>query len=377
MKRKYVLLIGSILCISLQGCGRRDVSVRNENQDIQFLYDIEEIPQMDEAFVYSAEPYRADEGMLCDIFLQDDVESEVLDAMGRMYYTESEAMHFYLREQDAGMYGGFDYSLLPHAQNMGTKSYQDIVVDDTEHPDLVEQNIGDVARADFAKWTDLDFQSVDKTLSDIENIMNAALLPGMQVAEVYSLDAGTMNEHASIPSPSGEEKPQIAWTKEDEAYLIYYEQVVDGIPLMNHIWTEEVRSTATETPITITYSVEGIVSFHVGGMVDELQKLEKYPLLTPGEAETSMANAYQAVAQVSEIEVEEMGLKYVVLYQEEDEKLILVPAYVFCIAVNGTSEDFYTDEMVPVKNYEHYVVNAINGERMVNASYEKNTLDIN
>lgn len=366
MKKRWFLLLCLLLCVALQGCGQGEITVENENSNIHILYNIDEVALVKEAVVYNAEPFRANEERLCDIFLQSKIESETLDAMGKVYYTKSEAMRFYYREQEAGLYGGFLYSA-PLVRNEGNKWYQDVVVNDTG---CQFENL----RADYDKWVNLDFQNIDDVLDDIGEITKESLFPGIQATEVYALDEKTMNEQASLLTDTEKKSPQSIWSKEEEAYLIYYEQVVDGIPLMNHMWTEEVRSVATETPITVIYSGKGVVEFHGQGLVDNLQEIEKYKLLSPVEAERSMYDSYKAIAGVSEVEVEKMELKYVVLYQEE--QLILVPAYVFCVAVNDTFEDAGTGETYLSRDYEHYVVNAVSGERMVNASYEKNTFVI-
>lgn len=363
MKKASFFTFVALLCVILQGCGQRGIAIQNDNSNIHILYNIDEVASINEATVYSAEPFRANEEKLCDIFLRNEIESETLDAMGRVYYTNSEAMIFYYREQEAGLYGGFLYSA-PNAQDSENKWYQDVVVND---PECQFEDL----RADYEKWVNLDLKNIEDVLDDIERITKESFLPKIQATEVYALDEKTMNKHASLRMDADKEDLQMDWSKEEEAYLIHYEQVVDGIPLMNHIWTEEVRSVATETPITVIYSGNGIVEFYGQGMVDKLQELEKYKLLSPEAAERSMCDSYKAVGQISEVEIEKMELKYVVLYQKE--RLILVPAYVFCVAINSTFEDSGTGETYLNRNYEHYVVNAISGERMVNASYEKNT----
>ena len=102
---------------------------------------------------------------------------------------------------------------------------------------------------------------------------------------------------------------------EEEAYLIQFRQVVDGIPLADHSWASIRRADPTEMWAETIVSARGLIYAHMQNAVTIGQKLEKSQLISPQEAE-----------DVCLSELRKEGFVW------KGSQLELIPAWVFCIA---------------------------------------------
>ncbi len=385
--KKFPFIIIMILFILLSGCAPTEAVEQPETEhstidQLHILYDIDTITVRETAAIYDAEPFQANADSLREALLINEVSSMEENAFGEMYYAQEkagglEALQIYQENSASQIYGGFHYSYDEEVNSSDTKDYWDIASILPGHPDNVGQIGMYNANSDYLEKQELKFQSVTDTLHLMNDLFSELSIPQLQLQQIYCLDTITMQEHAAKKMAFEQglnisefllgEENDTAWGTEDEAYLLYYEQVIDGISLVNHMWTEGTRTLATETPIAILYSQRGFEYICMKGMVADLEKEGEYTIISPKEAESAMVAEYQLAALVSDVTVEDMNLNYVVL--NDMESFRLVPAYIFCIAVETSTEHPYTEEIVSVKKYQHYVINAINGEQIFTATY--------
>lgn len=368
-----VFFLACILC----GCGQEANADSEEIEDeyLHIMYDIDQIETREEASVYFADWYKPDEELLKEQLLENDVSGEELHALGKSIYTGSvsepwEVLLVYdggeAFGEISGVLGGFGYSLI-YKEDKAVKNYQDVVTISAGHPDNVEQLLKYNSRADFAEFGELAFMDVQRAAEQAESVLQACGAPQIQIDTVYALDVDTLREHEQLRQTYIEETEEpVVWEKEDEAYLMLLSQMIDGLPLINHLWDTNTRGPgeATETEITAILSENGILSIRMMGAVTVLEESELCELITPQEAEQLFLQEYGKAFLISDLYAEKLELEYVSLVSGD--RLKLVPAWVFCVA-----REHETDDMVTVKAYEHFIVNAVTGERILSAVEKK------
>lgn len=371
-----LLFLAGLFC----GCGREATAVSAEPEDeyLHFLYDIKQIEAREEASVYIADWYRPDEELLKERLLENDIWGEELNAVGKSIYAGPieepwkswEVLIVYdggaAFGEASGVLGGFHYAL-NYKGEKEMKNYQNVVITSAGHPENVEQLLKYNSRADFAAFGELAFLDVQTAVEQVESVLQECGAPQVQIDTVYTLDVDTLTEHEQRRQTCIEEtKEPMAWEKEDEAYLMLFSQAVDGLPLINHLWDTNTRGPgeATETEITAILSESGILNISMTGAVTVQEECEKCELITPQQAEQLFLEEYGRAFLISDLYVEKLELEYVSLVSGD--KLKLVPAWVFCVA-----REQEIDDMATVKAYEHFIVNAVTGERILSAVEKK------
>lgn len=353
--------------VILGGCGRdweSNYAVMSED-NIHILYDLESLDIPDEAAIYSAEWYAADAQLLKENLFVNAVDEEMSLAEGDAWYAYikddgrdiTEALILYDPSRDARMKGGFTYALLDTG-----REYRKVAQFYPGHPGNISQVMRYDLTEDFRQDADLEFMSADNAVQYIESIFSAVGAPTVKPMAVYALDTGTLNAHETL-WPETESRCS-DWTKDEEAYLVQLAQVVDGIPLVDHIWVNDVRSEITETTVYAVLSQRGIEDMHIENAVQILNAGEQGKIISPGEAESLMLQYYSRGLAVSDIYVEEMNLRYVGVVGRDG--LTLIPAWIFCIGreCHGTMGDNEAE----YREYEHFVINAITGDRIESMS---------
>lgn len=372
MKKSRMIGILSVALL-LSGCGiDKDSAPNFVTGNIQILYDRDAIAEKEEAAVYSAVYYQADFSLLQQHLLRYEITETELNAFGRSFYAKEdnhgteERLIIYDGGEEmgvhSGVYGGFIYSLWEPTR----KDYQNVVAMHPGHPDNVEQILGGTSREDFAVDCDLDFMTVDEAVEMLEAMAAECGLPEMQVDSIYSLDAETLREHNRIAGLSD------VWEKSDEAYLLHLTQMIDGIPVMNHLWNDDVVSGeagATELRAIGLVSEDGIISFNVSYAVDITGEAEAQKLLSAESAEEILQARYEDAVYLSDVYAEALALKYIV--QHDGNQLKLTPAWVFCMSRDFITEYPGSGEPVSIKKYEHCVINAVTGELIESGEVQK------
>lgn len=373
-QNKYICQAVLIGCLSfVMGCGGKEMPEQESagaeidgSENIMISYDISQIEDLEAAYIYKADYYKPDEELLKAQLLHGEVTKEEPNAVGKTFQTDDtgsgkEGLTIYsIGQSEEGMFGGFLYSC-----HKNGKEYQDIISIGADHPDRVEQIQQYNARKDYSCDSDLDFMSREEVQAYAADMIEKCQLPEMEIRMIYALDQDTMQKHREMAAETNTDiDTSVRWEKDDEAYLLQLNEVIDGIPVMDHYWefSETARSyEPTEVPVEMIVSKDGIVNLNIVDAVEVQGQGEKCTLIGAEEAEELFLSVVKEIAQTTKLTAEESELKYLVLH--EGDELVLRPAWVFCVFRDTVDED----EMVPVKEYEHYVFDAVTGERLRSA----------
>ncbi len=372
-------MLAGVLAGMLAGCGREasGESSLAANEKIHILYDIEGLEIPEEASVYTGDWYRADEELVERALLQYEVYGTEVHAIGKSLFTGDaagerpwEVLVFYDEGEafgtKSGVQGGFAYSLRI-LDGEDTPDYQTLVSYWPGHPDLAEQRYPYNARKDFQQFGELDFMGTEEAVRYVEGILEECGVPPMGIGNLYALDVDTLNAHAAMRQKQGLES-EGGYAKGEEAYLLQFVQTVEGIPIVDHRWYTAISSEDDSSEYTQQYALvweKGLLGLTLDGLVEVGEELERKALIGPERAEEALLERYAGEYLASDIYLEELELNYVLLARENRQKL--VPAWVFCIARDVEHEDNETGGAITVKEYEHFVVNAITGEEITSS----------
>lgn len=366
------LLLGALL---LSGCSQREDKEETaaeppvtENAMLQFQYERDGLQSRKEAAIYEITWFTPEYETLKQELLSKTAIEEGKDAYGTRYTTKEEQGSYEVLicydgglsfEHPSYVFGGFSYGRLWEEEGRQQK-YQSIVSMTSNHPDNIEQLYAYSRRTDFVEWADLGFLSAKEAANAMEETLKACGLPELTIKTLLSLDQETLKRHwALLNEDSGSEAEEEEWIR--DAYLLQYEQTVDGIPLMDHCWWEspnEGRASGVRALIT----GDGIISLNVSYLVETGREKGRYPLLSVQEAEDILTDYYNKAVQIAPVSVESLQLSYFI--GDSQEGMELVPAWVFCISKEPQPEESAVSAVKTIQ-YEHYVINAITGERIL------------
>ena len=347
--------------------GSLPVNAEELSPRIHIEYDVEQIPEQSEAAIYPVCWLEADEEKLEAYFLQTDDEIErVENAFGVSLYNHLEngwtkALTVYQTGSDAGIYGGFGYIYY----DLGTPmhNYASYVNLFQGHPTQGEQIFRTVWVEDFLSEDDLDFMTQDEAKDYAVNVSGE--LTGLSFAAdlVAVLDDKTLLSHAKRIEELGEDT--IPEKLPDEAYMIWLSQIVDGLPVADHVWDAlgYDQNCLYPTQCTVVLSAEGIQYMHIRESYQITEEGKKVvSLMSPKEALEQCCAYYDDQFLLTDIHIEQQELCYVP--QVREKQRLLVPAWMFCISdeVNFTVDK--KGEKISGRNYKHYVIDACSGEQL-------------
>ncbi|WP_062107426.1 hypothetical protein [Bacillus niameyensis] len=340
-------------------------------------FDLTEVQLLDSAKIYKASILEIDENLAVEKLLKGEIVDKKNYAEGPWYEADKGKEKEYLTVydggkslgMDSGVHGGINYSLVKEDAFFQNK-LSTVVENSPGPPGNIAQQYGFNLKSDYGSMDNLSFKDYNDALAEIEELLATIGFPKITVAETYSLDLKTMLEHDVLYEKSksyfGIEEEYI-WSKDDEAYLFFFQQVIDGIPLSNKGLYEISGKEINSTPIDIWYSKDGISNITASNLLKVTNSGEEKQLISGAEALKPIIDSYSEILLENETRIFSMELNYVAILQKDD-SYELIPAWIFGIAETSDWPDGSTGESVTLDSYSYYVMNAITGEKIERAS---------
>ena len=345
-------------------------------QNFTLDFDADAVEARESAAVYQAETMEFDAEKLIPLLLHsEDVKTENW-AEGRQYIAGNDAFREYLTVYDGGKSVGEDNGIIGGFQYRASKngiskfSEQPAVVDEVGQPDGLIAAYNE--KWDFASKGDLTFQPYEDAEAELLSILEEAGFPEMQITETYSLDKKTMNSHSDLYKEFKKAKNRkfdkdIEYTEEDEGYLFYLSQSIDGIPVVNQSWNAPKRGNLKFGKSMYCvggeafYDADGLAYADFDCLLQIKEAGEPQALCTPAAALEKLV-AYYADVVISEdnpISVAEMKLEYVTT--DKEAPYTMRPAWVFTIL---QTVEFYEDYDAFYYYLDCFVIDAVTGEKL-------------
>jgi hypothetical protein len=382
--RIFCLLAGALLMVS---CAQTEAPPESqmeeetiplpENLFIDFKE--EDCPAPGEISVYEADFWRPDKGealeTLKENLLQYPIEKTEIHGEGPAFYTRSgnssESLHIMDGGEsfgtDHGVYGTFRYHALRDEGNTDSRigpllpSYAGKSENTVYDPNTYN------TKTEECRNKELEFASMDSGRQKVEELF--AGLGGFQIQfiEGYGLDYQELKrrnalyeEKAGIDSDP-ESTERLHFSEDDEIYVLFFRQVVDGITLVNIDWYAGGTSRpSTDGGILALFTKDGMIDLEAVRIYVPGKALET---ITPISAGTALENLINKKYNVPKLEKEtrvlSCELEYAAVY--EGEEYALTPVWVFLVQ---TKDDFQTtnDSKYALDTLEYVLVDAKTGE---------------
>ncbi|MBS4201836.1 hypothetical protein KHA93_19715 [Bacillus sp. FJAT-49732] len=343
-----------------------------------------EVKKVQSAKTYIASILKFDENRVIENLLQTDIIATNNYAEGPWYEAGDDELREYLSVYDggrslgmnSGVQGGISYSAVKDGIHLGSK-LSILVGNAPGPPDNNAQEYGFNLKSDYGSFKNLSFKDYDDVLSELKEILSAVGFPEFTVGETYSLDLQTMLEHRAVYQEAitdfnnEDESEEYTWSKDDEAYLFFFQQVIDDIPLSNIYWQRPNQSALPEevgaTSIEVFYSKDGIRNIIAKDLLDVKKSVEEKTLISTVDALKKLIDSYSEILLENKTTVFSMELCYVAILKSES-SFELVPAWIFGIAETSSWKDQRKGKDISLESYSYYVLNAISGERIEKAS---------
>lgn len=167
-----------------------------------------------------------------------------------------------------------------------------------------DKNIGSVTQEEVQKrlaqlWEKLEF-------------------PELEMSVCYTRDKDALNrnlqEYISYQQTTNSEyRPDYVFTEDDEDYLIYYRQQLDGIPLANRHWVKQ-NGSSTATTFAAEYSpLYGLTYLQVSNLFNVKEKLPAVEIASAEKALDAYRKEYDKSIHFQTTEIAGIELCYVVV----------------------------------------------------------------
>src|SRR5690625_349818 len=392
MKSKLILLISLLFVLTFLGCEQTEDVKNNPNKadlksfidsvdlpyNFSIEFDPEEVKTVDSAKIYSAAYLDFDHDVVIDTLLEGEVTATENYAEGIQYQAETENQTEYLWIYDGGesfgiesaVNGGISYGV--HLDEDFLFSKQFTVIENTPGPpDNITQEYGYDLKGNYKSFVDLDFMPYEHALTEVESILATLGFPTIEVADTYSLDLETMTHHYDIYLEADGSKDSFNWYKEDEAYLFFFRQTIDDIPLTNKLWPSAAITHSEAfayTSLNVIYAGDSKIDLRANNFLEIGDMISEESLLSGADALDQLIDHYSEVLLSNKTKLSSMELSYVAIYKS-NEKYELIPAWVFEVAEAYETTTFDDEEeVIYLDEYEYHVINAVTGERITEAS---------
>jgi len=395
MKKTLILLLCLVLLTSAPACGKLQVNEERLEELLEIMdlgtflqtvdlpdnfsigFNAADVKSVDSAKIYKAVPLELDANEVAEKLLKREIVSTKVYAEGPWFETGDETFKEYLCVYDggksfgvdSGVVGGLVYSVVINGELIDSKQGM-LIAGDPGPPDSIAQEWGYNLKSDYASFADLSFMTYKDALAAVEELLYDTLgFPELEVAEAYSMDLETMLKHYELYVESrsdfgGEKAEEITLTKDDECYVFFFRQVIDGIPLANVRWQKVTigMKVAPAPSVKVYYTRDGVRGISAGGLYDIIEGGEDKPLISGAAALKKVIDDYSKVFLENQTRVIAMELCYVGVMAQDGYELI--PAWIFCIAEATKVKDPVDGTENSYDSYSYYVVNAITGDRI-------------
>jgi len=314
-----------------------------------------QVAAFDSAKIYSANLIRFKVDDVAPAIMFGNVTESTSYAEGMQYISVGAALREYLTIYDNGesfgsncdIDGGFGYAAEINGEVLGSKLRSVILAS----PGLSESNTEPyLVQEDYAADGELTSLELEPAVSTVMETLSKAGAPELRLTKYYCLDLPTMAAHAALNNYD------YSYSEEDEGYLFFFSQIVDGIPIINTGWTGKGGTTAAGnymegTSANVYYTSRGIVDAQLIYFHSISEDGESVSLITPNEALNCIIEYFSGVILECDYSITSMELDYISV--PNGGKLELRPTWVFCIIKLQDGMIF---------DYDYYVFDALTGE---------------
>lgn len=362
VKVKKLIFICTLLLI-LIGCNNQETITEDLPENL--IIEIDQTSDtVSSAPILTVEFIQIDEDKAIETFFNDEVAEEESNAYGRAFFADQteepfEILYVY-GDKDTALMGGLRYAIYDDSRT----DYYQVVSVDPGPPSYVVQEV-QTFNDNYSSFTDLLFKPYQQVIDEIINKLNLVDLKEVELEVIYALDQETMNDHlmkieANNKYSQEEESDNIAFSKDDEAYLLQLRQFLNGIPVVNFLWQSHPIdiNNSSHTQIRAIYNKNGIHELDVQEFYTIIAEGDEQRLLNQTEALSEVIKRYQNKIISSVVVIDQAELNYIGIIEGSERKL--VPAWIFRTA----TEIEETGEDINYQDYQFIVIDAITGEEI-------------
>ena len=339
----------------------------------------EDCPAPGEISVYEADFWRPDQGetleTLKEDLLQYPIEKTEIHAEGPAFYTRSgnrsESLHIMDGGEsfgtDHGVYGTFRYYAYKDEENTWNRIGSLLPL----YPGMSENTVYDPntynIKTEECRNKELGFASMDSGIQKVEELFAGWGGLQIQFTEGYGLDyqelerRNALYEEIEGTNADPESAEGLDFSEDDEIYVLFFRQAVDGITLVDINWYAGTRDMpSTEGGILALFTKDGMIDLEAVHIYVPGKSLEKVTPISAGKALENLINKKYNVPKLEkETRVLSCELEYAAVY--EGEEYALTPVWVFLVQ---TKDGFqvWNDPENPLDTFEYVLVDAKTGE---------------
>lgn len=338
----------------------------------------EDCPAPGEISVYEADFWRPDQGetleTLKEDLLQYPIEKTEIHAEGPAFYTRSgnrsEALHIMDGGEsfgtDHGVYGTFRYYAYKDKENTDSRIRPLLPLYrgkdwGTSYPYVYS------LKTEECRGKELGFASMDSGIQKVEELFAGWGSLQIQFTEGYGLDYQELERRNALyekiegTNADSESAEGLDFSEDDEIYVLFFRQAVDGITLVDINWYAGTRDMPnTEGGILALFTKDGMIDLEADHIYVPGKALERIPPISAGKALENLINKKYNVPKLEkETRVLSCELEYAAVY--EGEKYALTPVWVFLVQTKDDPQEL-KDPKYPADTFEYVLVDAKTGE---------------
>ncbi len=377
-KRFFAIFLSSLLLASLAGCsGKKEVDIHEYDdttlqeyldkhdlpKNLSYSFAAEEVSDRTSAKNYTAEYVEFDPEVLKQELLHLPVTQE--DEISIIAEEGDKLESIMLNSGSENNRGEFMYYGAYPVEYMDY--HTDVPGDIIDGKNFAYDNVV----TNPPRWENLDFmpyeEASEKVMEELKilGFPEDIALQNVISLNLESLERGYAYEIEQIERGDLENTPGPQPQKKDEAYILHYRQMVDGLPVDNYDQSMRSQYALDRTAvIAAVYNQEGFVTLSARGMMKNLTETEEVNIISAASAMNLMNDYLSQGILTKEYNIESFELTYHQFYDSKTNELTLRPywfiriSYPFSVNVNPEGDEDIRETVA----YQYIYIDAATGK---------------
>lgn len=375
-KKALTVLLSGLFTVFSAACADTEGDLFEFPENFYIDIDMENFPEPDTMLtVYEAFHWRPDEEeemeKIKNSLLQYPVEEEALHAEGPAFYTRSGNSTEFLSIRDGGerfgadhgLYGSFMYSKMENDTNLENRLGELLPRYAGHSTTLTIFPYNEKTEACADKQ--LGFAPLETVQKEVTDLFSAWGGPQIAPSEAYGLDFAELKRRSALYADKNPlHSPSIS--EEDELYLLFFQQMVDEIPLTDVEWYNASlgeTSTSTDCGVDALYTKDGLVSLNATNLYIPGEALTTFTPIPAASALSILLETQYAVPKVeNETRLLSCELEYAAVYSGDQYFLIPVWNFLIMEKITSTIKTASGAESEISNSYAYMLIDAETGE---------------
>ncbi len=192
----------------------------------------------------------------------------------------------------------------------------------------------------------LPFMTKEQAIANVQEVLQTIGMPSQGQIDVVALDRETLQKEAIDPAefeikPGTAPEKKETWTEDDECYVLYLHEEIEGIQMDVNVSSDAVVHTPE---IVVYYGKDGIVSLNGAAYKETDDPVKTQPVVSAETAMKAFSDQYSAIPAQDGMEINVSAIRLEYLFRSASattDTRELTPCWIITVSI--TTKDHHAD----------------------------------